>query len=34
MRKYLFAVMFATAALTAVVSTGCKSALKGCSSCG
>ncbi len=34
MRKFLFAMMFAAAALTAVASTGCKSASKGCSSCG
>ena len=35
MRKFLFALLIATAALTAVTTSGCKSASKsGCSTCG
>ena len=34
MRKFLFAMMFAAAALGAVASTGCKAFDKGCSTCG
>ncbi len=34
MRKFFFALLFAAAALTAVSAMGCKSASKGCSSCG
>lgn len=34
MRKFLYALLVAAAAVTAVSAMGCKSASQGCSSCG